>query len=469
MRPHLVAALLSIPVAGCVPRYTRFREQDLAEFRRQDSSIVNRAVDELVRRAGPFRSLPQTGLTPKNIVVNRGDSAWLYHAYGVYLTFRLDRTPDACSPPSRMSFTAWKELASGTGVDAVELFAAGDTSGMRDTFSAAEPDCNGPMLTLHHPILAVGRVIDRQYRYGVRSTGKGGLQAHLSRSSRPCSAEVRTYLESQAFPGECRLAWMQVFINTRVGDRAASDTFFISAMVPAVHIWLDCRGPKRSHDWCPRLPPRGEPSAAKEYSPPLPPPPPARPPLVEVTGVIKDTEEGVPIPYSRARFANNLVVYADSNGRFTVQLPPGRASAMAECFGPGGGSSGQGQEEFRVRPYMAELAFFLSRLNCVRPPVSVRDSVFEGEYDPGLEKSRFTFCGNRGFNVWTVLTPQAEAERVSRLAARRGQEGFPGFIWKVRGSLEGPGRLGPNGTADYVLTVERVLEIRVSKRSECYR
>ncbi len=466
MRPHLVAVLLSL-TAACVPRYTKFREQDQAEFTRQDSSAVHRAVDELVREAAPFRSLPQVGLTPKEIVVSQGDSAWLYQALAIYMTFRQARAPDACAPPSRVSFVAWKDLGSRTGIDAVALYAAGDTNGIRDTFSSMPSNCNGPILTLHHPMLSVGRIIDRQWRSAVTSTGKGQIFVDLGRGrTRPCPAAAITYLESQSILAECRVTWIQVWISTRIGgkDGAASDSFFVGATVPALHLWMDCQANWRAREMCPPLPPVPDTLPRREVSPPLE----KRPSLVTVTGVVKEVEEGIPIPYAWIRVDRGSTIFADSGGRFTIQLPPGRATAMAGCFGRGG-SSEQSQDPFVVRHYMAELVFFLIGSNCVRPPGPVPDSVFEGIYDSGLERSRFSLCGKRQYNVWAGFTPQAEAERDEQLARLKGKESYEGFLWRVRGALAGPGRFGPKSDSEYLLTVERVLEVRVRQRNECAR
>ena len=122
-----------------------------------------------------------------------------------------------------------------------------------------------------------------------------------------------------------------------------------------------------------------------------------------------------------------------------------------------------------VRHYMADLVFFLIGRGCVRPPGPVADSVFEGIYDGGLERSRFSLCGKRQHNVWAGFTPLAEAERDSLLSKLKGKETYEGFLWRVRGSLAGPGRLGPKADSDYLLTIERVLEIRSRQRTECNR
>jgi hypothetical protein len=468
MRVRAWVVLFSIAAASCASRNASFRAQDRAEFRRQDSSFVNRAVDKLLQTYTLFRSLQPMGMRPKEIVVTRGDSVWLYQALGMYVTYQLDWTPDACVPPSRAALVAWKELPSRAGIDVVALFAAGDSAGMRDTFSVKPADCNGPMVTLHHPILGVSRIIEREFRGGASPTGRGTISVSaFPQRSRPCPSSVVIWFESQRFPAECRPSWMQVSFATAIRptrESPVSDTLIVNASVPALHIWLDCRGARKSHYFCPQLPYTYTRDASVAPSPP-----PRQPPdLVTVTGVIKDPEEGVPIPYSRVRFANNLVVYADSTGRFTAQLKPGRATATAECF-TRRSISGQSQESFLVRPYMAELAFFLQFKDCARPLGPVQDSVFQGMYEAGIERSRFILCGNRTINVWTEFGPQAVADRDALLRRLAGREGSGPFTWKVRGSLEGPGRFGHQSAADYLLKVRSVLEIRPNRPEECFR
>ena len=471
MRSLALVALFSAGAAGCASRNARFIAQERAEFRRQDSSFVNRAVDQLIQAFVPFRSLPVMSIRPKEIVVSRGDSAWVYQAVGTYVTYRFDRTPDACVPPSRASLVAWRDLPSRTGIDAVALFAAGDSAGMHDTFSTGAPECNGPMVTLHHPMLFAGRIIDRQYRAGTRPVGRGTIDISVGhRGARPCPSKVKTWFESQRSSAECRLTWMQVGITTRLRptwESALSDTFIVNAVVPAVHIWLDCRGANKSNYLCPTLPHVYDTTAR-----PVPDAPRRTPPqVVTVTGVVKDPVEGVPIPYARVRFENNLVVYADSTGRFTTRLKPGPATAMAECWSraSSAATTGQSQDPFVVRPYMAELVFFLQREQCKRPLGPVRDSVFVGIYQAGVEQSRFLMCGERTLHVWAEFAEQAVSDRDYLLPRLKGQEAPWAFLWTVRGSLTGPGRFGLQSTADYLLKIERVLDIRLRQSSECNR
>jgi hypothetical protein len=470
MRFHAQIVLFSVLATACVSRNARFKELDRAEFRRQDSSFVNQAVDQLLQSYTSLRSLPIMGVRPKEILVNRGDSTWVYQAVGTYFTYRNDRAPDACQPPSYASLVAWRELPSRIGIEAVGLIAAGDSAGMRDTFSTTRPDCGGRPVTLHHPHLGVHRIIGRQFREGSRPTGRGTVRIDVGREGRrPCPSKVKTWLQRERATAECRLTWMQVSFDTRLSaqDTVTGEPFRVSATVPAIHVWVDCRGTPRSAYLCPEMLPRPDTTARRAPEPPRRTPP----ALVTVAGVIKDPDEGVPIAYSRVRFENNRLVYADSNGRFTAQLKPGRATAMAECFNRGGGGyAGQSQDPFVVRQYMAELAFFLPFSRCMRPPGPVQDSVFQGLYDTGLERSRFTFCDNRSLNVWVEFSDQAVADRDRLLPRLKGKETlFYGFWWIVRGSLTGPGRFGRDSTADYHLKVEHVLDIRPRRSDECNR
>jgi hypothetical protein len=97
-----------------------------------------------------------------------------------------------------------------------------------------------------------------------------------------------------------------------------------------------------------------------------------------------------------------------------------------------------------------------------RPQVSVT-GVFEGFYTPGFESSRFDPCDG-GAEAWVII---ALDSGVARPRWPRSNRSYSSYYVRWRGTRTGPGRYGHMGVSPYLLTVNRVLEVRRAGKHDC--
>lgn len=103
---------------------------------------------------------------------------------------------------------------------------------------------------------------------------------------------------------------------------------------------------------------------------------------------------------------------------------------------------------------------------CDRRELTREYGTWTGHYVPGFESSDFRICGDTTRKIWVEFVPGLW-QRSGKRWPKRGDPQYPRYFVTFRGQLRGPYRYGHLGAAEYQLTVDSIVRVRLATRHDC--
>lgn len=182
-----------------------------------------------------------------------------------------------------------------------------------------------------------------------------------------------------------------------------------------------------------------------------------------VRGIVTDADTGRPVVGARVALGAWLGGWTGSDGRFQFPAPTGRYLPLVSC--PERNGSGLAAEGDSISvPGAEDLVLRLAHgEDCLQPLSATPYGEFTGVLTAAGATRFLQLCDGPGHHIAIEFRPE-QLRAIAYRATRSEDAHHPQLAVKVRGRLEGPGFFGTDGSAAYLIEVEKVVTFR--KRTE---
>jgi hypothetical protein len=203
-------------------------------------------------------------------------------------------------------------------------------------------------------------------------------------------------------------------------------------------------------------------------------------PKPAIYGRVVDSVSGTPIGRAGIRVDGKGFTFTDTSGWYVVYPPSaGPHQVTIRCPTPRLGFGRViASRAVSVEPETDSILNVQIQIDdCKQPPERTWTAEFRGHYVSGWETSDFVPCkpfevlDNTAYqgekqSAWVEFLPGA-LEAAEKRWPDRGDESYPEVFVRWRASITGPGSYGHLGASNYLMRVQRVLEVRRSGARDC--
>lgn len=174
-------------------------------------------------------------------------------------------------------------------------------------------------------------------------------------------------------------------------------------------------------------------------------------------GIVRDPEHGTPVAGARVVLGAWLGGWTGSDGRFSFSVPNGRYAPVVDCPRRHDNPLAAGADSIFVSGPGADLELALSHgAECLTPMSATSYGEFVGVLVAEGNVRLLRLCDGPNYRVAIDFPPVVWRDLVFK-ATRSEDARHPDLALSVRGRLSGPGFFGADGSAGYLIEVEKVL------------
>lgn len=193
-----------------------------------------------------------------------------------------------------------------------------------------------------------------------------------------------------------------------------------------------------------------------------------QPAPVTVAGAIRDSASGRPVAGVRIWLDLAHATWTGLDGRFTLDLPPGRYEPTLSCPRHDAPELVQSPPALVVGEPPDPVEWTLAGgAACLAPLGSARDAELRGILRVEGEVRILRLCGDTTLVLMVRFSPERWADLAKRVRRLDDDPGRPFLVVRLRGPLDGPGFFGPDRIIGYRLDVNEVLEARFRRPVDC--
>lgn len=186
-------------------------------------------------------------------------------------------------------------------------------------------------------------------------------------------------------------------------------------------------------------------------------------------GTVRDAEHGTPVAGARVALGAWLGGWTGLDGRFQFSVPLGRYAPVVDCPRRHDNPLAAGADSIVVSGPSADIDLTLAHgAECLTPMSATSYGEFRGVLLAGGSVRLLQLCGSPNYRVAIDFPPAAWRDLVFK-ATRSEDARHPDLALSVRGRLSGPGFFGADGSAGYLIEVEKVISFQRRTPAESCR
>jgi len=187
-----------------------------------------------------------------------------------------------------------------------------------------------------------------------------------------------------------------------------------------------------------------------------------------VLGIVRDPDTGKGVAGARVALGAWLGAWTGPDGRFAITAPRGRYAPIVECPRRDGAPLAAGADSVGV-PADADLVLGLAHgAECLTPMSATPYAEFRGILVSVGSVRLLRLCDGPAYRVAIDFPPAIWRQLVLK-ATRSDDPRKPDLALSVRGRLTGPGFYGADGSAGYLIEVEKVISFAKRAAGESCR
>ena len=186
-------------------------------------------------------------------------------------------------------------------------------------------------------------------------------------------------------------------------------------------------------------------------------------------GIVRDPDSGSPVVGARVALGSWLGGWTGRDGRFSFTAPLGRYSPLVDCPRGHDNPLAAGADSVIVSSQNLDLDLALAHGGeCLVPLSATSYGEFRGVLVAEGHGRQLRLCDAAGYQV-AIDFPVAIWRDLAFRATRSEDPRRPDLVLNVRGKLEGPGFYGQDGSAGYLIEVEKVVSFQKRASAEACR
>ena len=188
-----------------------------------------------------------------------------------------------------------------------------------------------------------------------------------------------------------------------------------------------------------------------------------------VRGIVRDPESGAPVVGARVALGSWLGAWTGPDGRFSFSAPHGRFMPVIDCSRRHDNPLAAGADSLTVSDQNADLDLALAHgRECLAPMSATSYGEFRGVLFAEGNGRLLRLCDGPDYRIAIDCPAKVWRDLVFR-ATRSVDARRPDLVLMVRGRLNGPGFYGRDGSAGYLIEVEKVTSLQKRAAIEACR